>query len=344
MSTVQNPDSYLPSGFDPEQWESLKKLPETISFASLEEAESILKPIRELAWSYYYDDNQQRMYDAFLIFQLLADCDDTCGLDMVGQMLYSGKGCEKDYSAAIPYLRKAADAGASISQHLLGDCYDQGLGIEKNEEGAIKYFELAALQDNPLAQYDLARIYHLKFIASKKVKQQSSVVQAESMIYLMAEIHWLCCAHLNKIPIEEATKRLQNMISDSDLETAEAAKSLIEGEIAQIQKEGIVPRTLWKDQKKVLENRLTGSSETSATSKSEGCYIATAVYGSYDASEVITLRKFRDNVLKQHILGRLFIRLYYTFSPPVAEKLKNNSRVNAFVKHLLNCLVNHIRN
>lgn len=146
----------------------IKKLPEIISFASLEEAESILKQMQELAWSYYYDDNQQRMYDAFLIFQLLADCDDTCGLDMVGQMLYSGKGCEKNYSAAIPYLRKAADAGANVSQYLLGYCYDKGLGIQKNEEEAIKYFELAALQDNSLAQYDLARIYHLKFIASKK--------------------------------------------------------------------------------------------------------------------------------------------------------------------------------
>ena len=41
---------------------------------------------------------------------------------------------------------------------------------------------------------------------------------------------------------------------------------------------------------------------------SDGCYIATAVYGSYDCPEVWTLRRFRDEVLRESVLGRLFIR------------------------------------
>ena len=46
-----------------------------------------------------------------------------------------------------------------------------------------------------------------------------------------------------------------------------------------------------------------------------GCYIATAVYGSYDCPEVWTLRRFRDEVLAKNCFGRAFIRFYYALSP-----------------------------
>ena len=38
---------------------------------------------------------------------------------------------------------------------------------------------------------------------------------------------------------------------------------------------------------------------------SDGCYIATSVYGSYDCPEVWTLRRFRDEYLKGSVFGRL---------------------------------------
>lgn len=50
-------------------------------------------------------------------------------------------------------------------------------------------------------------------------------------------------------------------------------------------------------------------------SKGGGCYIATAVYGSYDCPEVWTLRRFRDYSLAKSRQGQLFIRLYYAVSP-----------------------------
>ena len=40
---------------------------------------------------------------------------------------------------------------------------------------------------------------------------------------------------------------------------------------------------------------------------SKGCFIATAVYGSYDAPEVIILRKFRDRVLCRNYFGKSFV-------------------------------------
>jgi hypothetical protein len=69
--------------------------------------------------------------------------------------------------------------------------------------------------------------------------------------------------------------------------------------------------------------------------KKEGCYIATAVYGSYDAPQVMTLRRFRDDTLRNSAFGRWFIRTYYRLSPPIAEKLKNAKLINSLVRSLL---------
>ena len=45
------------------------------------------------------------------------------------------------------------------------------------------------------------------------------------------------------------------------------------------------------------------------------CYIATAVYGSYNCPQVWTLRRYRDFTLSQTWYGRTFIRFYYAISP-----------------------------
>ncbi len=56
-----------------------------------------------------------------------------------------------------------------------------------------------------------------------------------------------------------------------------------------------------------------------AQTSSGGCYVATAVYGSYDCPEVWTLRRFRDFTLAKSFFGRLFIRTYYAVSPTLVK-------------------------
>ena len=51
----------------------------------------------------------------------------------------------------------------------------------------------------------------------------------------------------------------------------------------------------------------------------QGCYVATAVYGSYDCPEVWTLRRFRDNILAETWYGRAFIHTYYAISPSLVK-------------------------
>ena len=53
--------------------------------------------------------------------------------------------------------------------------------------------------------------------------------------------------------------------------------------------------------------------------QSNGCYVATAVYGSYDCPQVWTLRRYRDYDLAKTWYGRAFIRTYYAISPTLVK-------------------------
>lgn len=69
----------------------------------------------------------------------------------------------------------------------------------------------------------------------------------------------------------------------------------------------------------------------------EGCYIATAVYNSYDCPQVWTFRRFRDQVLYKSFLGRLFVKIYYTVSPLLVKKYGKSSWFNGLFLKILNC-------
>ncbi len=78
-------------------------------------------------------------------------------------------------------------------------------------------------------------------------------------------------------------------------------------------------------------------------SKSNGCYIATAVYGSYDCPEVWTLRRFRDYTLAGSWYGRLFIRIYYAISPTIVKWFGNTRWFNNIWKRNLDRIVAKLR-
>lgn len=65
-----------------------------------------------------------------------------------------------------------------------------------------------------------------------------------------------------------------------------------------------------------LDELITKNSEQKATG---GCYVATAVYGSYDCPQVWTLRRYRDYTLAETWYGRAFIKTYYAISPTLVK-------------------------
>jgi hypothetical protein len=74
----------------------------------------------------------------------------------------------------------------------------------------------------------------------------------------------------------------------------------------------------------------------------KACYIATAVYGDSDAWQVERLREYRDKVLADHLLGLIFIFLYYELSPHFVILFKDARPLNDFVRKLLDAIVHDI--
>ena len=70
------------------------------------------------------------------------------------------------------------------------------------------------------------------------------------------------------------------------------------------------------------------------------CFVATATYGTPMETEVIVLSRFRDEVLLSSSMGRLFVEVYYTVSPPIARLISRSSTLRmlvrvAFLQHIV---------
>ena len=77
--------------------------------------------------------------------------------------------------------------------------------------------------------------------------------------------------------------------------------------------------------------------------RESGCYVATAVYGSYDCPEVWTLRRFRDDTLDRTWYGRAFIRAYYAVSPTLVRWFGTTGWFRSLFKAPLDRLVQKLR-
>ena len=96
----------------------------------------------------------------------------------------------------------------------------------------------------------------------------------------------------------------------------------------------------WNDGRKSA--RRSGS-RSRPTSNTEGCYVATAIYGSYDCPEVWVLRRFRDFILSKTWFGRVFILTYYAVSPGLVNLFGQTEWFQKFMKNKLDRLVLMLR-
>lgn len=74
---------------------------------------------------------------------------------------------------------------------------------------------------------------------------------------------------------------------------------------------------------------------TQPVKSKHGCYVATAVYGSYDCPPVWTLRRYRDQHLAATWYGRAFIRIYYAISPTLVQWFGKDKWFHLMCKKLL---------
>jgi len=65
------------------------------------------------------------------------------------------------------------------------------------------------------------------------------------------------------------------------------------------------------------------------------CFIATAAFGSPHDQQVMTLRKFRDEVLNKHEFGKSFVNWYYSWSPSVSKWIASKNWMRVLIRGIL---------
>lgn len=252
----------------------------------------------------------------------------------LGDLYHQGpSGTDENIFAALPYWKMAADHGESDLAVKVGIALMSGSGCEEDDVQGYKYLKQGADGGVAMGQYlvglclrdgtgtgvnrTAAEEYLRAAACSNHPQAQfelAGILWDKDDDGFQEAMHWLCCAHLNGV--EKATELLNVAVQNGN-ETA------VRANIAYIQANGVIPR----------------KQASSPQPDGGGCYIATAVYGSYDAPDVLVLRSFRDQVLRKHWLGRCFIKAYYFLSPPIAERLKDARRINGLVRAALDRFV-----
>lgn len=252
----------------------------------------------------------------------------------LGDLYHQGpSGTDENIFAALPYWKMAADHGESDLAVKVGIALMSGNGCEKDEVQGYRYLKQGADGGVAMGQYlvglclldgtgtDVNRMAGEEYLRAAACSNhpQAQFELAKALFQddngLEEVVHWTCCAYLNGV--EESADAFNILIQDPAIEPVVRAK------MAYIQAYGVVPQ----------------KGPSAPQPDGGGCYIATAVYGSYDAPEVLVLRSFRDQVLRKHWFGRCFIKAYYFLSPPIAERLKDARRINGLVRAALDRFV-----
>lgn len=259
---------------------------------------------------------------------------DSMAMKHLGDAYYQGaSGKEKNVSAALPYWKMAADNGEYSVAFKVGHAYYNGLGCSKDEVTALRYYKLSADHGDLEGQFvtglchehgfgctvntETAKYYYEKAALGGHGQAQWRLGCLQFIAKEHDAIHWMCCAHLSGI--QDATDMINSFIKDA------SDKEVFEYQIKLIQQYGVNPRSY--------------NSSSNSESNSDGCYVATCVYGSYDCPQVWTLRRFRDNTLKKTWYGRVFIRSYYAVSPMLVRWFGHTQWFRGLWRRILDQLI-----
>ena len=253
-----------------------------------------------------------------------------------------------------------AEKGDVQFQVMLGLQYLSGEGVPVNVELARDWFEKAALQGDVMSTKYLMDIYSDESSPLKNIDKSEHY--AEKVIDLDTENEYT----------EEASLHLAYVYStfrDKQREAVEIWKRLAQSGRKEAQfnlglayyngrgiKKDLGQAINWwkkaadQGDETALENyniamqeyNKGGASSNESSEGKSGCYVATAVYGSYDCPQVWTLRRFRDYILAPTWYGRSFIKLYYSVSPTIVKHFGQKQWFNNMWRPVLDGMVKRL--
>ena len=104
--------------------------------------------------------NSKNYKQAFQEFMIEAKKGNAAAQNSLGNLYANGLGVKRNRKRALYWYKKSAKQGNSDGICSLGNAYLHGIGTKKDSTKATEYFERSAKMDNPLAQYDLAKVLY----------------------------------------------------------------------------------------------------------------------------------------------------------------------------------------
>lgn len=229
--------------------------------------------------------------------------------------LYAYRIQPPDMKEAMKWAMLSADQGNSYAQELCGLFLTEGKGIAANPALALQYTRQSAEQGNEIGIYDLALFYLNGTVVAKDVKRAIELFRESSAKGFHRASYNLGIIYGQgfgvPLNLQESKKWFQIAAQQGDEEAAEKVREV---------------------ERLIKQNANSG-----------GCYVATAVYGSYDCPEVWTLRRFRDDTLAQTVAGRAFIKIYYAVSPTIVKWFGHTGWFNRMWRGVLDRMVGKLR-
>lgn len=270
------------------------------------------------------DVGQSRM--AATTLQAIVELDDQIGYAwlMLGRMYESPECCiGVDLARAAQCYQKSIDLDpsmADLARVYLGVLYLQKDGIGRDLRKAIELLTGPALHGDSEALRLLGVAYMYDEPATHN---RDKAVIALSAAANMGDRQALAII-LEVLP---------QPLSNPDVAQLGPDPMVVGGDVAHAYPNGTMA------QPNAQSQQASGGSE----SKGGGCYVATAVYGSYDCPEVWVLRRYRDHDLKSHVLGRAFVRAYYAVSPGFVRAFGEQRWFSRLFRARLDRLVDRLR-
>ena len=138
----------------------------------------------------------------------------------------------------------------------------------------------------------------------------------ECLILLESSEQLLKIASAKELEIRVVTKSGYVDLSDNE--------EKIFQDMAKLFYNQVYDKEMFKDDLDEAKEFSSKLQENLEKSEGGGCFVATAVYGTYRHPDLTVLRGFRDNYLRQTSFGRRFISMYYKYGPSLANFVKRS--------------------
>ena len=327
-----------------------------------------LKAMHDLAELYRDGDMDVPMNKtrAIELFRKAADAGYPEAMGSLGVCYATGDGVVQDDYEAFRWFSLAAEKGEQYAQKDLGVSYRHGHGTTENKALAVQWFEKAAEQGNIQAKACLADMYvegeGIPANYSKAETYYKEVIAAGEGDYYDDAIFNLALMYATKTNDNYSAFPLWKLSAERGNTTAKYNLGLCYHNSWGTSKDDSQALYWWRqaaaegdenarNNAQILEEEMRGGSnnygggyQSAPPQKSGGCYVATAVYGSYDCPEVWTLRRYRDYTLAETWYGRAFIKTYYAISPTIVKWFGHTEWFNRMWRGTLDRMVKKLQN